>query len=63
MRSSHGPKHDGIPSDPAIVVINADEDVTAANFIAWLDDRQKGTPIATSVSAAETLAGIRAHGE
>ena len=54
---------DDIPSDPAIVVANPDEDVTAVNFTAWLDDRQKGTPISTSVSAAETLAEIRAYGE
>jgi hypothetical protein len=51
------------PSDPAIVVTNPDEDVTAVNFTAWLNDRQQGTPIATSVNAAETLAEIRAHGE
>jgi hypothetical protein len=51
------------PSDPAIVVSNPDEDVTAESFTAWLDDRQKGTPIATSVSAAETLAEIRGSGE
>ena len=54
---------DDNPFDPAIVVANPDENVTAENFTAWLDDRQKGTPIATSVSAAETLAEIRAHGE
>jgi len=54
---------DDIPSDPAIVVANPDEEVTAVNFTAWLDDRQKRTPISTSVSAAETLAAIRAYGE
>jgi hypothetical protein len=45
---------DDIPADPAIVVANPYEDVTVENFIAWLDDRQKGSPITTSVSAAET---------
>ena len=50
-------------SDPAIVVTNPDEDVTAEDFTARLDNRQKRTPIETSVSAAETLAEIRAYGE
>ncbi|HVA08480.1 MAG TPA: hypothetical protein VNG12_17235 [Acidimicrobiales bacterium] len=50
-------------SDPTIVVANPDEDVNAEDFIAWLDNRQKGTPIERSVSAAETLAEIRAYGE
>ena len=54
---------DDFSSDPAIIVTNPDEDITAENFTAWLDDRQKGTPIATSVSASESLAEIRAHGE
>ena len=54
---------DDNPFVPAIAVANPDEDVTAGIFTAWLDDRQKGTPIATSVSVAETLAEIRAHGE
>ena len=54
---------DHFPSDPAIVVANPDEDVTAEKFTAWLHDRQKGSPIATSVSAAETLAEIRSYGE
>jgi hypothetical protein len=31
--------------------------------LAWLDERQKGSPITTAVSAAETLAEIRAAGE
>ena len=54
---------DHVSSDPAIVVTNPDEDVTAESFTAWLGDRQKGTPIERSVSAAETLAEIRAYGE
>ena len=54
---------DHVSSDPAIVVANPEEVVTAESFTAWLDDRQKGTPIATSVSVAETLAEIRGHGE
>jgi hypothetical protein len=54
---------DHYPPDPAIVVANPDEDVTAESFTAWLDDRQKGTPTATAVSAAETLAEIRGYGE
>jgi hypothetical protein len=54
---------DDIPSDPAIIVTNLGEVVTAENFSAWLDDRQQGTPTSTSVSAAETLAEIRTYGE
>jgi hypothetical protein len=54
---------DHFPSDPAVVVANPDEDVTPESFTAWLDDCQKGTPIATYVSAAETLAEIRGSGE
>ena len=50
-------------TDPAIVVANPDEEVTSENFTAWLDERQKGSPVITSVSAAETLAEIRAAGE
>jgi hypothetical protein len=30
------------PDDPAIVVLNADEDVTAELFQEWLDRRQRG---------------------
>ena len=50
-------------TDPAIVVANPDEEVTPELFLAWLDNRQKGTPVKTTVSAAETLAEIRAAGE
>jgi hypothetical protein len=52
-----------IPSDPAVVVINPDDEVTPEAFIAWLDRRQAGKPINPGVSAAETLAEARAAGE
>ena len=50
-------------TNPAIVIANLDEEVTPETFLAWLDERQQGSPITTSVSAAETLAEIRAAGE
>ena len=36
-------------ADPAIVVANPDEEVTPETFLAWLDERQQGSPITTSV--------------
>lgn len=52
-----------IPRDPAIVVLNPDEEVTPETFTAWLDRRQAGEPVDPGVSAAETLAEARATGE
>lgn len=49
--------------DPAVVVINPDDAVTAESFNAWLDRRQAGCPTDPGVTAAETLAGARADGE
>lgn len=75
-RSSNGPPRsharydpdvsraaDELPSDPAVVVINPDDEVTSASFAAWLDRRQAGEPVDPGVRAADTLAEIRATGE
>jgi hypothetical protein len=51
------------PSDPAVVVINPDEEVTAESFQAWLDKVQVGEPFDPGVTAAETLAEVRAADE
>ena len=52
-----------IPSDPAVVVLNPDDDVTAESFVAWLDRRQAGDPVDPGVRAADTLGEARATGE
>jgi hypothetical protein len=52
-----------LPSDPAVVVLNPDDEVTPESFAAWLDRRQVGEPVDPGVSAAETLAEARAVGE
>lgn len=52
-----------LPSDPAVVVLNPDDDVTPEAFSAWLDRRQSGEPVDPGVTAAETLAEARATGE
>lgn len=52
-----------IPRDPAVVVLNPDDEVTAETFTAWLDRRQAGEPVDPGISAAETLAEARASGE
>lgn len=52
-----------IPRDPAVVVLNPDDEVTPETFTAWLDRRQAGEPVDPGVSAAETLAEARAAGE
>lgn len=49
--------------DSSIIIANPDEEVTPESFLAWLDARQSGSPVVTSVSAAETLAEIRDTGE
>lgn len=54
---------DDLPSDPAVVVLNHDDDVTAESFAAWLDRRQAGEPTDPGVTAAETLAETRTTGE
>jgi hypothetical protein len=46
-----------------IIVVNTDEEITAATFQAWLDERQQGSPIATRVSAADALRTIRQVGD
>jgi hypothetical protein len=52
-----------LPSDPAVIVLNPDDDVTADSFAAWLDRRQAGEPLDPGVRASETLADARAAGE
>lgn len=52
-----------LPRDPAVVVLNPDDEVTPDTFNAWLDRRQTGEPVDPGVSAAETLAEARASGE
>jgi hypothetical protein len=50
-------------NDPAVVVINPDDDVTAETFRAWLDRRQTGEPTSPAVRAVDTLAELRPLGE
>ncbi|ORX11371.1 hypothetical protein AWC32_16795 [Mycobacterium xenopi] len=52
-----------IPSDPAVVVLNPDEEITPESFAAWLDRRQTGEPVDPGIRAADTLAEMRAAGE
>jgi hypothetical protein len=49
--------------DPAVVLLNPDDEVTAESFNTWLDRRQAGEPVDPGVRAAETLAEARAAGE
>lgn len=49
--------------DPAVVVINPDDEVTPEAFKAWLDQRQSGELLHLGVTAAETLGEARAAGE
>lgn len=50
-------------SDPAVVVVNPGDAVTAECFNTWLDKRQAGLPSDPGVTAAETLAEARVAGE
>lgn len=52
-----------IPSDPTVVVLNPDEEITPESFAAWLDRRQAGEPVDPGVRAADTRAEARAAGE
>lgn len=52
-----------MPRDPALVVLNPDDEVTAETFAAWLDRPQAGEPVDPGISATETLAEARASGE
>jgi hypothetical protein len=52
-----------LPPDPAVVVVNPDDEVTPELLTAWLDRRQAGDPTDPKVSATETLAKARAAGE
>ncbi|HWS92601.1 MAG TPA: hypothetical protein VN306_08950 [Mycobacterium sp.] len=51
------------PSDPAVVVLNPDDEVTPESFATWLDRPQVGEPVDPGVRAADTLARARAAGE
>ncbi|WP_139803402.1 hypothetical protein [Mycobacterium avium] len=52
-----------ISSDPAVVVLNPDEEITPGSFAAWFTRRQTGEPVDPGVRAADTLAEARAAGE
>lgn len=52
-----------LPSDPAVIVLNPEDEVTAGSFSAWLDRRQAGAPLDPGVRASDTLADARASGE
>ena len=52
-----------MPSDPAVVVLNPDDEVTPELFTAWLDRRLAEKPLDPGVTAAATLAEARAAGE
>lgn len=52
-----------VPNDPAIVLVNPDDEVTPERFIEWLDNLQQGEPFDPGVRAADTLREIREHGE
>jgi hypothetical protein len=49
--------------DPAVVVVNPDDEVTPEAFRAWLDQLQLGEPVQLGVTAAQTLAEARAASE
>lgn len=49
--------------DPAVVLANPDDVVTAESFNTWLDTRQASRPSDPGVTAAETLAEARAADE
>lgn len=52
-----------VPSDPAVVVLNPEDEVTPELFVAWLDRRRAENPLDPGVRAADTLAEARAAGE
>jgi len=54
---------DDLPPDPAVVVLNPEDDVTAESFAAWLDRRKGGEPVDPGVRAADALYEARAAGE
>ena len=49
--------------DSAVVMVSPDDAVSAESFSAWLDRRQAGQPSDPGLTAAETLAEVRAAGE
>jgi len=53
----------GTPSDPSVVVLNPDDEITPGTFTAWLDRRQAGDPVDPGVRASDSLAEARAAGE
>ena len=52
-----------VPPDPALVIVNPEEDVTPEAFRVWLDHRQQGDPVDSGVRAADILAELRSAGE
>jgi hypothetical protein len=52
-----------VPSDPAVVVLNPDDEVTPELFTRWLDRRRGEEPLDPGVRAADTLAEARTAGE
>jgi hypothetical protein len=52
-----------LPSDPAIVVTNPEDDVTPEAVNAWLDRHMDREPVRLEVRAADSLAEARAAGE
>jgi hypothetical protein len=52
-----------VPANPAVVVVNPDDEVTPESFAASLDRRQVGEPVDPGVKAADTLAEARSAGK
>jgi cell division protein FtsX len=49
--------------DPAVVVVNPDDEVSPEAFREWLDQLQSAERVHLGVTAAQTLAEARAAGE
>lgn len=52
-----------VHSDPAVVVLNPDDEVTPELFVAWMDRRRGTEPLDPGVRAADTLGEARAAGD
>jgi hypothetical protein len=52
-----------IPSDPAVAILNPNDEITPESFSPWLDRRQAGEPVDPGVRAANSLAEACAAGE
>lgn len=62
-RNTHQHISSEASSDPAVVVLNPDDEVTPESFVAWLDRRRGTEPLHSGVRAADTLGEARAAGE